>query len=103
MATTASQVSHFSTCGTICAVGSDTTEQTPTCSACGVTAPSTDTDYTLISAAHGWRLRRHVHHGMAAAEWWCPKCWADLKKASGGVVAMTVPPGPPSDKEPRSE
>jgi hypothetical protein len=51
-----------------------------------------DTDFTLISAEHGWRLRRYMHHTTPVAEWWCPSCWADLKKASGDVAAMVPPP-----------
>ena len=71
-----------------------------TCTGCGETAPQTDSDYTLIGAAHGWRLRRYDHHGDAVAEWWCPECWAGLKKASGDLVAMTASP-PSKNFEPR--
>ena len=62
------------------------------CTGCGITTPSVDTDFTLISQAHGWRLRRYVHHTTPVAEWWCPTCWAELKRASGDVAAMVSPP-----------
>lgn len=47
------------------------------CGACGAPAPKTDTDYTLISAAHGWRLLRTVGtDGALSMSWRCPTCFA---------------------------
>jgi hypothetical protein len=31
---------------------------------CEAHAPATDSDYTLISARHGCRVRRYAHHGQ---------------------------------------
>jgi hypothetical protein len=40
----------------------------------------TDTNYTLISARHGWRLTLHTAaNGTRQAEWRCPMCWATYK------------------------
>lgn len=63
-----------------------------TCTGCGVASPADVTDFTLISPAHAWRLRRYMHHNTPVAEWWCPTCWADLKKTSGDLAAMVSPP-----------
>ncbi len=46
------------------------------CASCGVPAPGVQTDFTLISARHGWRLRRTVlGDGSILMEWHCPTCW----------------------------
>jgi hypothetical protein len=55
----------------------------PTCIDCGATAPTTDTNYTLISATFGWRLaRRILPDGSRAVEWRCPTCWNAHKAAT---------------------
>ncbi len=47
------------------------------CGACGAVAPKTDTDYTLIGAAHGWRLLRSVGtDGSLRMSWRCATCFA---------------------------
>jgi hypothetical protein len=43
----------------------------PMCVDCGAQAPDTNTNFTLISSAFGWRLRK-VEDRM---EWRCPACW----------------------------
>lgn len=51
-----------------------------TCVGCGVISPETQTNYTLISAQHGWRLTRVKQaDGTVQAEWRCPRCWQKLK------------------------
>jgi hypothetical protein len=52
------------------------------CVDCGRQAPETETDYTLISARFGWRLRREkTLDGTIILEWRCPDCWAEFKKS----------------------
>ena len=46
------------------------------CHDCGQLSPETRTSYTLIGAAHGWRLVRRVDKfGEIVLEWRCPACW----------------------------
>ncbi|HVJ15873.1 MAG TPA: hypothetical protein VM686_10530 [Polyangiaceae bacterium] len=50
------------------------------CVGCGTNSPETETNYTLISSRHGWRLVfKPGSDGRRVSEWRCPKCWADLK------------------------
>jgi hypothetical protein len=47
-----------------------------TCADCGEQPPATETNYTLISARHGWRLSRSVDEtGQKVMKWRCPECW----------------------------
>ncbi len=47
------------------------------CADCGTLAPPTETNYTLISARHGWRLSLSKGpDGRREAVWRCPSCWA---------------------------
>jgi len=56
------------------------------CVDCRTRSPETDTNYTLISARHGWRLsRRRAADGSFAMEWRCPACWQRFKEATGMV------------------
>ena len=49
----------------------------PRCTDCGETSPETNTNYTLISRQHGWRLVLQTDAtGRRLAQWRCPKCWA---------------------------
>jgi len=51
------------------------------CVDCGKPAPPTDTNYTLISARHGWRLTRGPdRNGVRVMEWRCPTCWQVHRK-----------------------
>ena len=51
------------------------------CIDCGKKPPPTDTNYTLISARHGWRLTRGADHdGQRVMEWRCPSCWQAYRK-----------------------
>jgi hypothetical protein len=53
---------------------------------CGVEAPETETDFTLISARHGWRLvRRTSTGGDLIIEWRCPECWQHHKASGSGA------------------
>ncbi len=50
------------------------------CFGCGVAAPPTRSDQTLISTSHGWRLsRRAAGGGEFFLEWRCPVCWKRYK------------------------
>jgi hypothetical protein len=56
--------------------------QPQTCFGCGKTAPETDTSYTLISAAHGWRVSREKdEQGESIARWRCADCWKKFKES----------------------
>jgi hypothetical protein len=51
-------------------------ESRQTCADCGQEPPATQTNYTLISARHGWRLARSVdENGRKVMKWRCPECW----------------------------
>lgn len=53
---------------------------TQRCTDCGTTAPPTETNYTLISAQHGWRLSLSTgKDGRREAVWRCPTCWAAFR------------------------
>jgi hypothetical protein len=52
-----------------------------TCVDCGTTSPVTETNYTLISARHGWRLTLGTDdQGSRVMLWRCPTCWARHRK-----------------------
>jgi DNA-directed RNA polymerase subunit RPC12/RpoP len=60
------------------------------CADCGVESPPTETNYTLISKEHGWRMTRTVDaDGGFSVEWRCPTCWPQYKTRT-----PTVPPKP---------
>ncbi len=51
------------------------------CVDCDKLSPETDTNYTLISARHGWRLTRGADAaGRTVVEWRCPQCWEKHKR-----------------------
>jgi len=53
----------------------------PRCADCGGESPETNTNYTLISQQHGWRLVLHSDaSGRRFAEWRCPKCWTQHRE-----------------------
>lgn len=52
-----------------------------TCVDCGAMSPPTETNYTLISKKHGWRLTRWTDaNGLLHLEWRCPSCWSESKR-----------------------
>lgn len=51
-----------------------------TCVGCNARAPQTETNYTLISSQHGWRLTRKRGPDGPIVEWRCPTCWAAYKQ-----------------------
>lgn len=53
------------------------------CSVCGKQAPSTETHYTLLSSAHGWRktIQRSAD-GRRVEHWTCKDCWEGKQKPS---------------------
>jgi hypothetical protein len=68
-------------------MASDSLEATEerTCTDCRARAPSTETNYTLISASHGWRLASRPRGAgeKPVLEWRCPTCWAAYRMAGG--------------------
>lgn len=51
------------------------------CADCQVEAPTTDTNYTLISSRYGWRMTRvEQRDGRRAMQWRCPQCWDTFKR-----------------------
>jgi DNA-directed RNA polymerase subunit RPC12/RpoP len=59
--------------------------QPQTCFSCGKSAPETDTSYTLISSAHGWRVSREKdENGENVARWRCADCWKKFKETRVG-------------------
>jgi len=62
-------------------------EHQQTCVDCKAQSPKTNTNFTLISARFGWRLRRErLPDNRVVIEWRCPGCWQKFKsaRASGG-------------------
>jgi hypothetical protein len=53
--------------------------RTRTCARCRTTAPSTETDYTLIGSKHGWRCRKVDSGGATRLEWYCDACWKGVR------------------------
>jgi hypothetical protein len=50
------------------------------CVECGTKSPETETNYTLISSRHGWRLTRSFDaEGRRVMQWRCPNCWNNFK------------------------
>ena len=61
----------------------------PVCADCGCQSPKTDTNYTLISKRHGWRLTRSTApDGSFVVEWRCPTCSTRHRSSS----ASSKPP-----------
>jgi DNA-directed RNA polymerase subunit RPC12/RpoP len=55
-------------------------DESQACVDCGQQPPATETNYTLISARHGWRLSRTVDEkGQRAMKWRCPECWRKFR------------------------
>jgi hypothetical protein len=68
-----------------------------TCVDCKREAPPTNTENTLISAQHGWRLlRKRLDNGGVLLEWRCGLCWSEHKARTGVVSSPTPGPAPPS-------
>jgi hypothetical protein len=62
-----------------------------TCVDCHQLSPPTETNYTLISAKHGWRLHRErTPQGLMSFEWRCPKCWQRRKDGGPAPASPTV-------------
>jgi hypothetical protein len=53
------------------------------CAGCGQLSPPTTTNFTLISARHGWRLTlTKDEQGRQQPEWRCPTCWQKYRAMS---------------------
>jgi len=51
------------------------------CVDCGLAAPRTETNYTLISSRHGWRLTIVTDQGgRKSSALRCPACWAKYRQ-----------------------
>jgi hypothetical protein len=62
------------------------------CSGCRIRAPEVESAHALLG--EGWRPRRVDEDGAVTVEWWCPPCWAELKKTTGGVFTPHMPFAP---------
>jgi hypothetical protein len=63
------------------------------CCECGLRAPRTNTNYTLISRT-GWRLTRvRGDSGLLVVEWRCPACWTKHKSFASASAATLWPTG----------
>jgi hypothetical protein len=72
-----------------------------TCVDCKKPSPETDTNYTLISAEHGWRLHRtRAVDGTFLMEWRCPTCWQRFKEANGAPPSSRARPKTAADEHP---
>ena len=55
------------------------------CVRCGTLSPEASTSYTLISVKHAWRLVLAAGpDGRKHPIWYCPRCWDQRRKESGG-------------------
>jgi hypothetical protein len=62
---------------------------------CGRESPETDTDYTLISSKHAWRLiKQKGPDGSVRVEWRCPSCWAAHKRTRPEIATAVAAPPP---------
>jgi len=53
------------------------------CGGCGAVSPATQTNYTLISPKHAWRMViESLPTGRREPAWYCPKCWERQKRRS---------------------
>ncbi len=51
------------------------------CAGCAAVSPTTETNYTLISPKHAWRMVVEVtEDGRKEPSWYCPKCWERRKR-----------------------
>jgi len=65
------------------------------CVDCGLAAPKAETNYTLVSSRHGWRLTIVTDAaGRKTSELRCPNCWAKHRLARGTM------PGAGGSKKP---
>ena len=59
-------------------------EKLQKCERCGVESPPTQTNYTLISQKHAWRMViADLPSGKKTPVWYCPKCWEKRKTILG--------------------
>jgi hypothetical protein len=66
----------------------------PECVVCGRRAPPTDTNYTLISQRHGWRLViEKTAEGRRASVWYCAECWSVRKNTGATLVPQATKAG----------
>ena len=51
------------------------------CALCRAASPPSETNYTLISPKHAWRMVVEVDaDGRKEPVWYCPKCWEKRKR-----------------------
>jgi hypothetical protein len=54
----------------------------PRCGGCRAPSPPTNSNYTLISQKHGWRLvLKEDESGNRVGQWSCPACWTKKRDA----------------------
>ena len=62
------------------------------CFGCGKIAPETETSYTLISSAHGWRVSREKGpSGESIARWRCNDCWKKFRENKASDSTPSAP------------
>ena len=55
------------------------------CCVCHDVSPVTQTNYTLISPKHQWRMEvRMGQNGVKEPLWYCPSCWEIIKQSRAG-------------------
>jgi hypothetical protein len=73
------------------------------CCVCGATSPITQTNYTLISPKHQWRIELVVgDDGRKEPRWYCPDCWQKLKHVRQSAPNPIAAPKRPSEPSPSS-
>jgi hypothetical protein len=77
-----SRAEHLEGNGSNVAIGEDSDRR---CVDCNAVPPKTHTNYTLISAEHGWRLTLEAGpDGRKVPKWRCPRCWDKRREQSKG-------------------
>lgn len=85
----------------------DEDEKQQICSLCREASPITQTNFTLISNKHQWRMELVCGaDGHKEPRWYCPECWQKLKQirvgsaparpSLGNLPAQQRPSRPPS-------
>lgn len=85
----------------------DSESSSQTCVGCGRKSPPTDTDYTLISSRHGWRLTIETSpNGRRHPIWRCPACWRrrrDAEQVTSKLQSSMLPPSELQSRLPKDK
>lgn len=72
---------------------SDTEPETrqQSCCVCHDVSPITNTNYTLISPKHQWRMElRANEQGEREPYWYCPTCWQRLREQRNSAKRIPI-------------